>query len=450
MRYSRLAVESNGRTFKLQFHPRLTVVTGVGPGTRESLVRELIGALGSNRAGTHLEISTDTGRRLTVFRPVDARARVIDMGNGSDVSDEYTAQSGTVDLLGPEGLDVASARRWMRVGSTDLATTTRSQMVVSRLAELDQSELWSAATRVRVAEERLLDHGIQGNPKEDAVVIAQVESTRDRLEAAVDQAEKGRTLAVQVGAVCLGVAALLALFSTLAAAGVVSIGAAVVAAVFFLRHRVDTAERALREALSDAGADSYLGFHLNRIDTFVSGEQHRRQYAAASEDARDAAARWHALAGDVTVEWVFQHREAIQAAAHLRAHPHQRTRQEGREPGSALPALVDGEDAGELVDALLHRLTRARRLGSSEESFPLLLDEPFANLDPAAKPALLEVLVKHAGDPQVILLTNDEDVVAWARLEELTGALSIIGPGSNAQPTEATSEHDHPAGTVGS
>ena len=52
MKYSRLAVESNGRTFKLQFHPRLTVITGVGPGTRESLVRELIGALGSNRSGT--------------------------------------------------------------------------------------------------------------------------------------------------------------------------------------------------------------------------------------------------------------------------------------------------------------------------------------------------------------------------------------------------------------
>jgi hypothetical protein len=27
------------------------------------------------------------------------------------------------------------------------------------------------------------------------------------------------------------------------------------------------------------------------------------------------------------------------------------------------------------------------------------------------------------------LLTNEEDVVAWARLEALTGALTLVGPG---------------------
>ena len=72
-------------------------------------------------------------------------------------------------------------------------------------------------------------------------------------------------------------------------------------------------------------------------------------------------------------------------------------------------------------------------MGTGEESFPLLLDEPFATLDPATKPTLLELLLEHAGNPQVILLTNDEDVVAWARLESITGALDLIGPGTGTQ-----------------
>jgi hypothetical protein len=32
------------------------------------------------------------------------------------------------------------------------------------------------------------------------------------------------------------------------------------------------------------------------------------------------------------------------------------------------------------------------------------------------------------GTPQLIFLTQDEDVASWARLEALTGALSIIEP----------------------
>jgi hypothetical protein len=33
-----------------------------------------------------------------------------------------------------------------------------------------------------------------------------------------------------------------------------------------------------------------------------------------------------------------------------------------------------------------------------------------------------------AGEPQIIFLTEDEDVASWARLESLTGELSVIEP----------------------
>jgi len=87
------------------------------------------------------------------------------------------------------------------------------------------------------------------------------------------------------------------------------------------------------------------------------------------------------------------------------------------------------DETPELIESLLARLAKSRNLGADGESFPLLLDEPFGPLDPQVRPALLEVLVAQAGAPQIILLTNEEDVVAWARLEALTGALTLVGPG---------------------
>ena len=44
------------------------------------------------------------------------------------------------------------------------------------------------------------------------------------------------------------------------------------------------------------------------------------------------------------------------------------------------------------------------------------------DVDPAAKPELLELLTKASANQQVIYLTEDPDVAAWARVEALTGA----------------------------
>ena len=59
---------------------------------------------------------------------------------------------------------------------------------------------------------------------------------------------------------------------------------------------------------------------------------------------------------------------------------------------------------------------------------PLLLDDPFQQLDPSVKPLLLELLGRSAGEPQIVFLTEDEDVAAWARLEALTGEVALIEP----------------------
>ena len=48
--------------------------------------------------------------------------------------------------------------------------------------------------------------------------------------------------------------------------------------------------------------------------------------------------------------------------------------------------------------------------------------------------ALLELVARSAGNPQVILLTADEEVASWARLEALTGELAVLEPTPDAAP----------------
>ena len=423
MRYSRLAIEAQGRTLKLAFHPRFTVITGVGSATRESLLQELIGGLGTNRSGTHLEIHTDTGRDLAVFRPPEAPHRAIEMNSGNDVSDEFRSSNGMVDILGTYGLDTATARRWMRVGPNDLVATTHGQQIIARLGRIDQSELWSAVQRVQNAERALAEQGPEG-VIEDAELTKQIDRNYQSHDDALEQADKTRVLALGVGTFGIVGAAIVASTSILAAILLLAVAALATLAAFLFRARVNYYQRQLTESLGKAGSDSYLGYQLARIDTYVTDEHQRRHRVAAQEDVNEALRRWRSAAGDVTVEWAVEHRPAIEAAARLHDG-------RGNRPDSsgALVATHMADETPELIESLLARLAKARSLGADGESFPLLLDEPFGPLDPQVRPALLEVLVAQAGAPQIILLTNEEDVVAWARLEALTGALSLVGPG---------------------
>ena len=46
----------------------------------------------------------------------------------------------------------------------------------------------------------------------------------------------------------------------------------------------------------------------------------------------------------------------------------------------------------------------------------------------SVKQWMLELLGRSAGAPQVVYLTEDEDVAAWARIEALAGTLELIEP----------------------
>ena len=193
-------------------------------------------------------------------------------------------------------------------------------------------------------------------------------------------------------------------------------------AAFAYRARVNRAVDAEREALGEAGAQSYLGFQLQRVNGLVSSQENRRRLLAAAEDHRVAAARWSEIVGDVSVDWALEHHEAITAAARLRDDMHSLGQL------SSGSVEVGTDQAAALAQALVARLVQARNLGAHQESFPVILDDPFTGLAAHVKPALLELLRRTAGTPQAILLTDDEDVASWARLEALAGELTVLEP----------------------
>ncbi|HYI62815.1 MAG TPA: hypothetical protein VEW93_13535 [Acidimicrobiales bacterium] len=404
----------------MDLHPRLTVITGLGELERESLAGELLGALGPSRPGIHLEVVTDGGRHLAVFRPVNGRARLVDVEAATDITPD--AESGGADLYAQHGLDVASARRALKVTHADLAVQAQADTVVQRLADVDQTALWAAAARVRVTDEALQAEALaSGTAPEDAEIIDRIERRHTSLEEALGSMNRATRLARGVTAVGVvgTVAALLA--NPLLAVPLVAITAASLAVAFWHRSRADRARQHEQEALDAAGAESYLGFHVQRVDGLVSSEQARRRVLAAATDHRAAAAQWFELAGDVSVDWALEHHGDIAVAARLRADVRNLGVMSSSAPGNS-------DLASDLAHALLTRMARARTLGDLGETFPLVIDEPFTGLDGGLKAPLLELLSRSAGSPQVILLTAEEEVASWARLEALTGALVVLEP----------------------
>lgn len=429
-----MVIEAGSNTFSLITHPRLTVIAGVGHVERDALVAELLGSLGASRSGVHVELVDDNGRRLAIFRPRKGRHLVVDIDRTADVSDEYRTADDSLDLLGREDIDHRKSRRLLRLTRSDLASTAQSDELIHRLADAEQTELWSAAARVRVTDDALTKEAeAMGSAPEDAETIEAVERRDRAFEAAAHLNVRLRKIAVIVAGVSLLAGLAVAAVNDFnKGLGLLGIAVLAIALAVLYQRRVDRAEANEHAALQAAGAASYLGFHLQRVNGMLSDEGSRKRLMSIAADHRRAAARWATLAGDVSVDWALEHHEEIGAAARLR-----RDVQAIGDPAGERIPNADNPTV-DLAHALVDRLTRARSIGRSGESFPLIFDNPFVGLDPAVKASLLELLSRSAGSPQVILLTDDEEVASWARLEALTGDLSVLEPMPEG---ESTGEH---------
>ncbi len=422
VRFTRLVIEADQSTVSLALHPRLTVVAGVDERVRQGLVDELLGGLAGTRSGVHLELATDADRHLAVFRPTGGAHRVIEVDDGADVSDEFRVPDGRIDLLAHQGIDAGRARLLLHLDRTTLAADAHRDEIVNRLAELDQTELWSTAARVRITDDELRSVSDGADLTDiDAELVARIEKRHQSLEAALEQHVRLRRSTAIVAGASLLAALPVTVVNPAGAVPILAIGLVTVILTFLYRARVESAHRSERSALADAGAATYLGFVVRQVDELFSGSEHRRRLLAVAEDHRHASVRWTRLAGDVSVEWAMAHHTEIQATARLR-----RQLRSLEQVSSTAPPI--DEETADVAHALISHLTRLKAIGSDGESFPLILDDPFAEVGTWTRHSLLELLARSAGSPQVILLTNQEDVASWARLAALTGEVALVEP----------------------
>jgi hypothetical protein len=106
---------------------------------------------------------------------------------------------------------------------------------------------------------------------------------------------------------------------------------------------------------------------------------------------------------------------------------------------SILESSVDGgPSSGPYIDTedvqrqLLARLTAARK-GAGNEALPVLLDEPLVRIRGDRKWELLDLLDRIADKTQIVYLTDDHDVVLWARRRAAGGSLALLEPVSELE-----------------
>lgn len=414
-------VGSGEHTLSTDFHPELTVIRGLSPSTREAMAGEVIDALAGARPGVHLELRTG-GRSLTVFRPESGRHRVIDTDAVRDVTDEHLGPDGEIDLFAARGVDRALARRTIRFTSDDLVPEHESDAWIARLGAADQEALWDTAMRCR-ASERLLEQASAGGgaSMDDAPIVREIEERHAALVAATDSYERVRLIALTIGTVgALGAVGTANLESSSTALPFLLVALFGLVLGLHYRRSVDDAARAERNVLRHAGADDYTAFHYERVSALLDTDHERRAFMRAVGDHRRAMAAWSEVAGPVPLPFALEHEREIRAAAELHA---------GFDTHLATVGAPAGHDdvAAELAQAVLARIRAVRALTASD-TLPLVVDDPFEGLDPAVKPVLLEMLAAHAGDPQLIVVTADDDVVAWARGEAQRGRMALVEP----------------------
>ena len=94
-------------------------------------------------------------------------------------------------------------------------------------------------------------------------------------------------------------------------------------------------------------------------------------------------------------------------------------------------------DTTEIEDVLLARLAAARRVGPRSESMTVVLDDPFETIKGDRKVALLDTVERLSAAVQLVYLTDDVDVLVWARRRKPDGAISLLEP--TADPSAAAS-----------
>ncbi len=200
----------------------------------------------------------------------------------------------------------------------------------------------------------------------------------------------------------------------------------------------DLAERALAERASasspsepgerpdHAGASSGADTEPGGLRRLLRRKPRPATASAATEptgDTASAEATWWQLAGPVDIDTALCHRARIEAAAGL----------QGRigamaAVGSPDSGGVSTVDPIEIVRAVCALVPRSRPAGG-----PHIVAAP-ASIDHELLTFVLDYLAGLSGGRQVVVVTDDEAVADWARLESHARRTALLGFDLDAQP----------------
>lgn len=85
-------------------------------------------------------------------------------------------------------------------------------------------------------------------------------------------------------------------------------------------------------------------------------------------------------------------------------------------------------EAADIEPHLLARLAQVRRPGTHDETLFLVLDEPFLRVQGERKWTVLDLVERLSDQVQMLYLTDDPDVVTWARRRVGAGSLTLMEP----------------------
>jgi len=207
-----------------------------------------------------------------------------------------------------------------------------------------------------------------------------------------------------------------------------------------IERRVDAYNQAVTEAASreQARADGRpvadVEADLARLETAADGDggewdDHPVGRSEESPDVEGLRARRE--------EVVSAYEEASRALPDIERLTDRREALERR-----VAVLISGDadlsaplETADLEQVLLGRLAAARRVGPHGESVTMILDEPFERIRGERKNNMLDAVERLSSSVQVIYLTDDVDVLVWARRRGPGGALSLLEPAREAEAT---------------
>ncbi len=480
VKIDRLELETISNKVDLRLHPRLTLVTGLGPDERQALGTEILDSLRQGHPGLSVDVVEADGRLIELYRPLEGSPTVRDAVTGDDLTDQFL-QNDTVDLLSAIALPpseqdvptfellriqnsphngeiqkpqttapiVKTAEEAFSDATQTSSTTSFSSKIINQLASLDQGVLWATAmvlaeTEVEVDANATPTPEDPGHPYPDALNEL-VEDRHAAVKVASALLEKDRVLHLTLAGT-LGVIGLVGAIFVSKPLGFLFLLAAIVAGTITARrwHHLTQASEAEVEALEAAGLTCYLKLRMSELGGMPSEKTPEDELREIHSLATQA---WIDLVGpNTSLEWAVTNRKEIQLAAESLAAGNPAASQDspvgqatdpmaGQSSADARPTADDG-----LYVFLpwLHRHLE-RVANAYQQCVPIVIDHCFTSSDSLTSQDInmvVELLSLHSSKLQLIVMTDNPEILNRFPATSEEASILRLGRGVQAQEVE--------------